>query len=115
LETTQEIEDFRVELVDRFGALPEEVNSFLEVISIKQLCKRAGIEKFEVGPKGVVIKFFQDCFEPLERLIGFIQKDPSNVTLRPDQQLVVRRDWIRSETRLKGAKRLASTLADMRA
>ncbi|MEK9684743.1 MAG: transcription-repair coupling factor [Rhodospirillaceae bacterium] len=115
LETTQEIEDFRAELVDRFGALPEEVNSFLEVISIKQLCKRAGIEKFEVGLKGVVIKFFQDCFEPLERLIGFIQKDPSNVTLRPDQQLVVRRDWIRSETRLKGAKRLASTLADMKA
>ena len=113
LETSSEIDSFSAELVDRFGQLPHEVESLLQIIAIKQLCKKAGIEKMEAGPKGAVLKFHNDRFEPLDRLIGFIQQEPRNITLRPDHQLVVRRDWGRADTRLKGARKLAKTLSDM--
>ena len=93
LETPRDIDSFNAELIDRFGPLPNEVESLLEVIAIKQLCKKAGIEKLDSGLKGALIKFYQDRFEPLERLIGFIQQDPKNISLRSDQQLVVKREW----------------------
>ena len=114
LETPRDIDSFNAELIDRFGPLPNEVESLLEVIAIKQLCKKAGIEKLDAGPKGALIKFYQDRFEPLERLIGFIQQDPNNISLRSDQQLVVKREWSNNTTRAKGARSIAKTLAEMK-
>ena len=113
LKTPREIESFNAELLDRFGPLPGEVVSLLEIIAIKQLCKKAGIQKLDAGPKGALIKFYKDRFEPLERLIGFIQREPKSIRLRHDQQLVVKREWSNSAARIKGAKSIAKTLADM--
>ena len=115
LKTPREIDSFNAELLDRFGPLPDEVVSLLEIIAIKQLCKKAGIQKLDAGPKGALIKFYKDRFEPLERLIGFIQREPNSIRLRHDQQLVVKREWSNSKARVKGAKSIAKTLADMTA
>ncbi len=115
LKTPREIDSFNAELLDRFGPLPDEVVSLLEIIAIKQLCKKAGIQKLDAGPKGALIKFYKDRFEPLEKLIGFIQREPNRIKLRHDQQLVVKREWSNTKTRVKGAKSIAKTLADMAA
>ena len=56
------IDAFAAELIDRFGPLPEEVENLLQVIAIKMLCQRAGVEKIEAGPKGAVVSFRNDRF-----------------------------------------------------
>src|SRR5712692_11041530 len=53
----REIDAFAAELVDRFGPLPQEVGNLLEIIAIKRLCRDAGIEKVDAGPKGAVFTF----------------------------------------------------------
>lgn len=113
LETEQEIEAFAAELIDRFGAIPAEVENLLQIIAIKQLCRRAGVEKLDAGPKGAVIRFRNDSFADPVRLIGYIQQHPREMSVRPDQQLVVRRDWPGEETRLKGVRKLVGSLADL--
>lgn len=45
------------ELVDRFGTLPDEVRNLLDVVTLKRLCREAGVERLEAGPKGMVIQF----------------------------------------------------------
>src|SRR5262249_41917159 len=51
IEDDRAIEAFAAELVDRFGPLPDEVEYLLQVVAIKSLCRRANVERIEVGPK----------------------------------------------------------------
>ena len=60
------------ELIDRFGPLPEEVENLLQVIAIKRLCRAAGVEKVDAGPKGAVVAFHKNEFAKPAELIAFI-------------------------------------------
>jgi transcription-repair coupling factor (superfamily II helicase) len=113
LDTAQAIEAFAAEMIDRFGPLPNEVENLLQVIAIKQYCRRAGIEKLDAGPKGAVIGFHNNSFARPEQLIQFIQNEPGQISLRPDHRLVVRRDWNAEHARLRGTRTLVSKLADL--
>jgi len=106
-----EIEAFAAELIDRFGPLPDAVENLLQVISIKQLCRRAGVEKLEAGPKGAVISFRHDTFAQPEALVGFIQRNTGTVKVRPDHRLVVMRPWDDPRIRARGVEKLLEQLA----
>ena len=106
-----EIEAFAAELIDRFGSLPGEVENLLSVIAIKQLCRDAGVEKVEAGPKGAVLSFRDNHFANLEGLVEFIQAEAGAVKLRPDHRLVCMRDWAKGEARIAGVERLMRGLA----
>ena len=109
----QEIETFAAELIDRFGPLPEEVENLLEIIAIKRLCRDAGVEKVDAGPKGAVIAFRGDSFQNPEGLVRFIQNEAGQVTLRPDHRLVYKRNWETAQQRFSGVRRLLDTLAKL--
>ena len=47
-----DIDAFGAELIDRFGPMPDEVQSLLKVVFIKSLCRIANVEKLDAGPKG---------------------------------------------------------------
>jgi len=106
-----EIEAFAAELIDRFGPLPDAVENLLQVITIKQLCRRAGVEKLDAGPKGAVLAFRDNQFARPEALVGFIQKNTGSIKLRPDHKLVFMRGWDDPRVRTKGAQKLLEELA----
>ena len=107
----REIDAFAAELVDRFGGLPEEVGNLLDVIAIKQLCRAAGIERVEAGPKGAVLSLRDNRFANPLGLVQFIQAQIGTVKLRPDQRLVVMRSWDNAKERLAGVRSLLEQLA----
>ena len=109
----EEIESFAAELIDRFGQLPQEVENLLEVIAVKQLCRIAGVEQIDAGPKGAVLTFRNNEPPNPGRLIGYIQQHTRSIKLRPDQKLVYLQDWSVSDVRVKGAHRLMSDLAGL--
>jgi transcription-repair coupling factor (superfamily II helicase) len=111
----REIDGFAAELVDRFGALPKEVGNLLEIIAIKRLCRDAGIEKVEAGPKGAVFAFRDNRFANPGGLIGFIQKQVGTAKLRPDHRLVLIRNWEDTRDRVNGLTRLLKELAALAA
>lgn len=88
LTTREEIDGFAVELVDRFGSLPSEVHNLLEVIHLKLLCRKANVDKVEVGPKGVLIGFHQNIFNNPQLLIEHIAHQKGTAKIRPDQKVV---------------------------
>ncbi len=106
-----ETESFAAELIDRFGPLPGEVETLLNVIAIKQQCRRAGIGKLDAGPKGAVVAFRDDVFANPAGLIRYIQDDLGRTRVRPDHRLVVGRDWAIPARRLDGVRALIDTLA----
>jgi transcription-repair coupling factor (superfamily II helicase) len=106
-----EIEGFAAELIDRFGPLPEEVENLLQVVAIKRLCRDAGVDKVEAGPKGAVVSFYKDRFARPAELVAFIERQAGTVKLRPDHKLVYRRQWDDPPARLRGVRRLLDDLA----
>ncbi len=114
-ESAAEIEGFAGELVDRFGPIPEEVDHLLDIVRIKMLCRIAGVEQVEAGPKGAVIVFRNNSFANPEGLIGFIAENGTRVKLQPDHKLICRGDWGTPEQRLQGTRALIRCLAEIAA
>ena len=110
-----EIEAFAAELIDRFGKLPSEVENLLDVVTIKQLCRQAGIERVDAGPKGAVLTFRNNSFARPDKLVGYIAGRGGLMKLRPDHKLVYTRVWDDEALRVTGVKRLMKDLADMAA
>ena len=111
LEDQPSIEAFGAELIDRFGSLPEEVEHLLKIVAIKALCRRANIDKVDVGPKGAVIGFRDNSFSDPAGLIRWIAQQGSIARVRPDQKIVLMRDWADIGGRLKGIEGVIATLA----
>lgn len=113
IEEPRAIEAFAAELIDRFGPLPQEVEGLLKVVAIKALCRAAGVERIEAGPKGATVSFRGNRFANPEGLVSFITAHAGSVKLRPDQTLVYLRRWDSPAERLKGAHHLLSELSNI--
>ena len=110
LTTKVELEGFAAELIDRFGTLPREVNTLVLVVRIKAMCKKAGIAKLDVGPKGATIQFHNDKFASPSGLVDFINDQKGKAKVK-DNKIVVMRDWAKERDKIQGAFNIARDLA----
>ena len=113
LTSAEEIDGFGAELIDRFGSLPEEVDHLLKIVFIKGLCRRANVEKVDAGPKGVVLTFRNQEFPNPVGLVGYIGEQGTLAKIKPDQRVVILRNWATPEKRLKGCAVILSQLAKL--
>jgi transcription-repair coupling factor (superfamily II helicase) len=111
LTTKVELEGFAAELIDRFGALPREVNTLMLVVRIKAMCKRAGISKLDAGPKGATVQFHNDKFDNPAGLVDFIRAEQGAAKVQGNK-IVLARDWKTESDRIKGAFQIARDLAE---
>jgi transcription-repair coupling factor (superfamily II helicase) len=91
------------------------VENLLQVVALKQLCRSSGVERLEIGPKGATIAFKDNRFARPEKLVDFITRRQTIVTLRPDHRLVYRQNWADTKARLSGVKKLMQNLVTMAA
>ncbi len=113
LDEEMDREEFAAELIDRFGPLPEEVQHLLLVMRIKADCLRAGIEKIDAGPKGVIITFRNSTFAEPRALFDLVSDHPNGFKMRPDHKLVIRGKWPEPPQRLQGAAHWARQIAEI--
>ena len=112
LSTKVELEGFAAELIDRFGKLPREVTTLMNIVRIKTACRKAGIAKLDGGPKGATIQFHNDKFANPAGLVEFIHAQNGHAKVR-DNKIVVRRDWPNNVAKIKGAFSIAQDLAKL--
>ncbi|MDE2465533.1 MAG: transcription-repair coupling factor [Alphaproteobacteria bacterium] len=107
------MEGFAAELIDRFGPLPEEVKSLLEIVALKHQCRAAMVEKIEAGPKGATLSFRGGMFPNPVGLVKLISEHAATMKVRPDQKVVITRSWETPQARLKGVQNLVGHLAQL--
>jgi len=115
LQHPKEIDAFAAEMIDRFGAMPEEVEHLLKIVHIKSLCRQANIERLEAGPKGVVISFRHNHFANGVGLVQWISTQGAEAKIRPDQTIVFIRTGEKAEQRLRNAMKIADQLSKLAA
>jgi transcription-repair coupling factor (superfamily II helicase) len=113
LKTAEEISDMREELIDRFGAVPEEVENLLKTVEIKQICQLANIERVDAGARGILFSFHNNVFKNVDKLMQFVVSQLGAVKVRPDQKLFVEKNLASYETRLDIIKKYATKLYEL--
>ena len=114
-ERPEDREALAAELIDRFGPVPKEAEQLLKVVAIKGLCRQAGVEKVDIGPKGAVIQFRGDQFANPLALVQALQRNQVLWKLRPDHKLVVKGEWDAPDLRLAAAEKILAELAKLAA
>ncbi|GAA5252686.1 transcription-repair coupling factor [Candidatus Rickettsia kedanie] len=82
-----EVEQFKDEMIDRFGSLPIEFNNLLDIVKIKLLCFKLNIENLDSGDNGFVIKFYKNA-DMTDKILKFVSTYSNQVKIKPDNKLV---------------------------
>ncbi|KAJ6644899.1 Transcription-repair-coupling factor [Pseudolycoriella hygida] len=105
-----DIENFRDEMVDRFGPIPMEFNNLLDIVKIKYRCKLLNIETLDCGEKGFVLKFHKEA-DIAEAISKFVTKYHQQTKLKPGNKLIFNKNLI-EENVIKEADNLLDILGE---
>ncbi|CAG1023169.1 partial Transcription-repair-coupling factor, partial [Patescibacteria group bacterium] len=72
-DTLQDLHDLKIEMIDRFGLLPEQVKTLFEIAELKQQAEPLGIKKIEAHSAGGRLLFKEQPNINTEQLILLIQ------------------------------------------
>ena len=75
--TLAELDDLQVELIDRFGLLPDASKNLFALQTVKLKATELGIQKIEANPKGGFFEFTSHTKVNPTFIIGLIQSNPS--------------------------------------
>lgn len=95
------LDDIQIELIDRFGLLPDAAKHLFKVSVFKQQAAKLGIQKIDAGPKGGYIEFSdKTCVDP-RFIIQLIQSQPHIYKLEGASRLRFNIDTDDAKARVK--------------
>lgn len=86
----QELTDFKTELLDRFGPMPQEAENLLMKIFLKILARRCGVKRLDVSGSRAHLHFSEAHLSRPSGLIEMVQEFPERFQLTPDSVIKVR-------------------------
>lgn len=97
--TIEELEELQVEMIDRFGLLPQPCKNLFMVTELKLKATPLGITKIELGAQGGRISFTPEPNIDPMKLIGLIQTRPQEYKLDGQERLKIIKALADSEAR----------------
>jgi transcription-repair coupling factor (superfamily II helicase) len=73
--TEEELRELQVEMIDRFGLLPEPAKNLFRIAGYKQAARALGLRKIDVGPGGGSVTFERDTRVEPATLIRYVQQN----------------------------------------
>ena len=96
-----ELEDLQIEMIDRFGLLPDAAKHLIRISELRLLAEPIGVRKIEVGPQGGHIEFKQDTTVDPGRIIAMLQREPDIFALDGPTRLKVKSGVEDTQSRIK--------------
>ena len=106
-----ELRELQVEMIDRFGLLPQQVKNLFAIAALKLRATPLGIRKLDLGPRGgrVIFRDKPDI-EPMT-ILRLIQQQPRVYKLEGQDKLRVTLELPGATERLRAANDLLDALA----
>jgi len=109
--SADELRDLQVELIDRFGLLPDAAKNHLRLAELKLAAQQLGIEKIDAAEQGGYLIFAeQTCTDPVA-LINLVQNEGDIYRLSGAHRLQFRLDLENPEQRFRHLENLLDILA----
>ncbi len=109
-ETPAELRELQVEMIDRFGLLPEATKNLIGVTEIKLRAAPLGIRKIELGAKGGRLLFESEPNIEATTIIRLIQTQPTRYKLDGTDRLRLIVEMPDAKSRLRAVEQLLDTL-----
>jgi len=109
-ETSGQLRELQVEMIDRFGLLPEQTKTLFRVTALKLRAEKLGIKKLDAGPEGGKIEFAQSTPVDPFTIVQLIQTEPHRYRLPNANQLSFDEQMEASETRFQKVEQLFERL-----
>jgi len=106
----QALDEIRVELIDRFGLLPEFAKNLFEATSLKLLTQAIGIEKILAVDSLIRINFNLNANINPALLISLIQSEPQHYKLTGSTTLIINKETTECSQRVTLLRDILNTL-----
>ncbi len=107
-----ELRELKVEMIDRFGLLPQQTKNLLDITQLKLLTQPLGIARIDAGEEGGRIHFSDDMKIDPTRLIHLIQTSPGQFKLDGSDKLRFFADLEDPDKRVAGVCKVIEVLID---
>ena len=109
-----QLRELQVEMIDRFGLLPEAVKTLFRVTVMKLRAIDLGIKKLNAGESGGKIEFDQETTIDPGSIVELVQSEPHRYKLGTANQLVFDDKMEKPETRFSKIEKLLGRLESKR-
>jgi len=105
-----ELRELQVEMIDRFGLLPDPAKHLFAIAELKLEATELGIRKLDLGESGGRVQFdAKPRVDPMT-VIQLIQKQPQHYAMEVPDKLRLKRGWEEPAQRLQAARGLLAAL-----
>jgi transcription-repair coupling factor (superfamily II helicase) len=110
-ETAEQLRELQVELIDRFGLLPDSAKNLMRMAVIKKSATRLGIEKIDAADGGGYLVFGSNSRIDPVALVQLVQNDSRRFRLQGSHRLQIKDDLADLEKRFVTIENLLDRLA----
>jgi transcription-repair coupling factor (superfamily II helicase) len=110
-ETAEELREFQVELIDRFGLLPDATKNLIRIAAIKKSALGLGVEKIDAADRGGYLIFGAESHIDPVALVQLVQNDSRRYRLQGSHRLQINAEWVAVEKRFRAIENLLQGLA----
>jgi transcription-repair coupling factor (superfamily II helicase) len=100
------LRELKIELIDRFGLLPEPANHLFDVSELKLVATAMGVKKFDLGPRGGRIAFAPKANIDPSAVIRLVQTQPKWFAFDGSEKLKIKLEIESAAERIKTANEL---------
>ena len=110
MEVDSELKDLKIEMIDRFGLLPDATKNLFALTSLRIFSKKIGIEKINITDDKAEITLNQKSSIESKKIINLIQKQPQKYQLKNLNTLVFNVSMGEDNSRIERVKNLINQL-----
>ncbi len=110
-DSAADLRELQVELIDRFGLLPEPTRNLLRIAAIKKSAAAIGIEKIDVADAGGYLIFAAESHIDPVALVQLVQNNSHKYRLQGSHRLQIKDDLGDLESRFGAVEKLLRHLA----
>jgi len=105
------LRDLQVEMIDRFGLLPQQTKHLFQIAELRQKARGIGVSRIDFGETGGRMEFAQDTSANPTALLEMIQQQPFDYKLQGPHKLRLTFDEESVEERIRISNEILDRLA----
>ena len=106
----EELKDLKIELIDRFGLLPEFTQYLFDAQELRRQANRLGIKKITAGNTWIKLNFTKAPNINVNRLLKLVQQNSEHYTLKGQESLRFVSDEMQPQELIEAIAELLTTL-----
>jgi transcription-repair coupling factor (superfamily II helicase) len=103
-DTEDELNELKIEIIDRFGLLPDSTSNLFESSSLKNQCNKVGIQKINIYDDKAEITLKDKNLIDASKIINLIQTKPHQFQLKNQNTLVVNEHMETNKSRIENVR-----------